>query len=80
MVAFWCRALFGEEGYEGNPFRAHQEVHARAPFTAAHFERWLDLFFETIDLTWAGPNAERAKALAANVARVHATQLVRRAG
>jgi len=77
LVAFWCRALFGTPGYDGNPFRAHREVSARRAFTAAHFERWLDLFFETVDLGWAGPNAERVKGLAADVARVHASQLVR---
>src|SRR5690606_25582452 len=39
LTAFWCRALFGIEGYVGNPFRAHLEVHARSPFTLAHFHR-----------------------------------------
>ncbi len=76
LTAFWCRALFGTVGYAGNPFRAHQLVHARQPFTAAHFERWLELFHETIDLGWAGANAEKVKALAATVARVHGEQLI----
>lgn len=76
LTAFWCRALFGIQGYVGNPFRAHIEVHERSSFTPAHFHRWLDLFEETIDLGWAGPNAERMKALANNVARVHSGQLV----
>ena len=76
LTAFWSRALFGVPGYAGNPFRAHQQVHAREPFTLAHFSRWLDLFEETLDAGWAGPNADRAKELAGNVARVHAGQLV----
>ena len=76
LTAFWCRAVFGIQGYVGNPFRAHLEVHARSPFTLAHFHRWLDLFEETIELGWSGPNAERMKALANNVARVHSGQLV----
>ena len=76
LTAFRCRALFGMQGYGGNPFRAHAEVHARSPFTLAHFHRWLDLFEETIDLRWSGPNAEKMKALANNVARVHSGQLV----
>lgn len=76
LTAFWCRALFSMPGYEGNPFRAHQLVHARRAFTTAHFERWLDTFHETIDTGWAGPNAEKAKALANKVARVHHHQLV----
>src|SRR5215510_9369224 len=55
LTAFWCRMLFSQPGYAGNPYRAHLAVHARRPFTAAHFHRWLDLFEETVDLGWAGP-------------------------
>ena len=76
LTAFWCRALLGIEGYRGNPYRAHSEIHAQSAFTLAHFERWLSLFTGTIDDGWAGPLAERAKLLARNVARVHSEQLV----
>ena len=79
LTAFWCRALFGTVGYAGNPFRAHQLVHVRHAFTAAHFDRWLQLFFETVDLGWAGANAEKVKELASNVARVHHQQLAGKA-
>ena len=27
LTAFWCRALLGQPGYEGNPFRAHVLIH-----------------------------------------------------
>jgi hemoglobin len=76
LTAFWCRALFGTVGYAGNPFRSHQLVHARQPFTAAHFERWLHLFYDTVDHGWTGSNADKVKSLAGNVARVHSQQLV----
>lgn len=76
LTAFWSRALLGQEGYRGNPFRAHALVHARSPFTAAHFERWLGLFHETIELGWVGPRADRAHELADAVARVHSEQLI----
>ena len=75
LTEFWCRALFGTSAYSGNPFRAHQLVHQKRAFTPAHFERWLDLFCETVDLGWVGANAEKVKALARNVARVHSHQL-----
>ena len=29
LTAFWCRALLGQPGYSGNPFRAHTLVHAK---------------------------------------------------
>ena len=57
------------------PLRRHADTHAAAPLTSAHFERWLTLFNQTLAAGWNGPNTERARALARNVARVHATQL-----
>jgi len=76
LTAFWSRALLAVPGYEGNPYRQHQAVHARHSFTQAHFDRWLELFHETLDLGWSGPKVEQAKALAHRVATVHARQLV----
>lgn len=75
LTAFWSRALLGIPGYQGNPFRAHAEVHARRPLAPMHFDRWLTLFRDTIESGWTGPNAERALELADNVARVHSSQL-----
>ncbi|MGE0879265.1 MAG: group III truncated hemoglobin [Acidimicrobiia bacterium] len=76
LTAFWCRALLGRPGYQGNPFRAHLEVHQRHAFTAAHFHRWLSLFHDTVELGWTGPNAQRALDLVHQVARVHSHQLL----
>lgn len=76
LTDFWCRALLGIEGYVGNPFRAHALIHAECSFTAAHFERWLELFTETVELGWQGPISDRALELAHNVARVHGAQLL----
>jgi len=76
LTAFWCRALLSSPGYEGNPYRTHQLVDAKSPFSAALFERWLELFTETVDLGWAGPKAEQAKAFGRKVAQVHCDQIV----
>ena len=76
LTAFWCRALLDLPGYVGNPFRAHALVHAKQAFTHAHFERWLSLFHETLELGWTGPRADRAAELADNVARVHSQHLI----
>lgn len=78
LTLFWCRTLFGIRGYTGNPFHEHAKIHARQPFTPAHFERWLELFTETVDLGWTGPRADHVKKLAYNVARVHREQLLGR--
>jgi hemoglobin len=76
LTAFWRRALLDLPGYVGNPFRAHALVHDKRAFTPAHFERWLILFHETLELGWTGPNADRAAELADNVARVHSQHLI----
>lgn len=68
LVEFWSWQLFGVRGYEGNPLRAHEPVHARTPFTPEHYERWLELFVATIDNLFAGPVAELAKARARKMA------------
>jgi hemoglobin len=76
LTDFWCRALLGRPGYTGNPFRAHADVHRKQPFTTAHFEQWLSLFQDTVELGWVGPNATRALELARTVAGVHRHQLI----
>jgi hemoglobin len=76
LTAFWCRALLGITGYAGNPFQAHARINDREPFRPEHFARWLDLFTDTLESGWVGPNVDRALALAHNVARVHAEHLI----
>jgi Truncated hemoglobins len=68
LVRFWSWQLLGEREYAGNPLRAHEPVHARTPFTHGHYERWLDLFTDTVDARFVGPNAELAKNRAAKMA------------
>lgn len=76
LTRFWSRALLGIEGYQGNPFRAHQLVNVREPFTTAHFQRWLEMFHETVEEGWVGPYADRILEIAHRVAQVHHHQLV----
>ena len=75
LVAFWCRFLFKQPGYEGDPHAQHMAIHLQRPFDSDLFWRWLDLFHQTLDAAWAGPNVERMKMLARSVARVHCRNL-----
>lgn len=74
LTDFWAWQLLGERGYEGNPLRSHEPVHARTPLDKGHYERWLELFCATVDSRFAGPMAELAKArgrkMAAAMARL----------
>lgn len=57
MVKFWQTILLGEHTYYGSPFKPH----ASLPLEVAHFNRWLHLFYETIDANFEGEKAEEAK-------------------
>lgn len=75
LTEFWSRVLLGIHGYSGNPLKAHFEIHEQERFTHAHFERWINLFYDAVQGGWQGPVVDRALNLARNVARVHSTQL-----
>ncbi len=57
MYAFWNAALFGVTGFRGNPFAKHAPLNIDRP----HFDRWLELFYATIDEHFEGIIAEDAK-------------------
>lgn len=62
LVDYWCRILLGDPSYTGAMLAAHQHVDARAAFRPEWFDRWHQLFVETVDAGWSGPGADRAKA------------------
>jgi hemoglobin len=66
---FWQKVLFNTGEYHGDMMRVHQRVHAREPFTNAHFTRWLTLWEHAIDERYVGPIADLAKAHATRIAR-----------
>lgn len=66
MYSFWQTLLFRENAYRGNPGLKHLDL----PVNREHFDRWLQLFYETIDNYFAGEKAEEAKWRAANIAEM----------
>jgi hemoglobin len=61
LTAFWETVLLGAQTYSGGSFHPHAAVHAKAELKAGHFERWLALWYQTLDELFAGPRAEGAK-------------------
>jgi hemoglobin len=57
MYRFWQTVLLEEHTYHGSPFLPH----ARLPVEKEHFDRWLNLFTETVDGKFSGDRAERVK-------------------
>ncbi len=58
MYDFWDNVLFYTGNYTGNPMAKHLMAHGRNPMTPAHFERWLELFYEVLDELHTGKNTE----------------------
>lgn len=66
MYSFWQTTLLGEHTYSGRPFPPH----ANLPVGHEHFERWVQLFYETIDQLFTGEKADEAKWRAAKIAQM----------
>ena len=68
---FWYTVLFGEPGYMGNPFMKHTSL----PIDKDHFDRWIKLFYQTIDDLFSGERAEDAKLRAGRMSLLFQTKL-----
>ncbi|MCC2547396.1 group III truncated hemoglobin [Hymenobacter sp. BT175] len=74
MYDFWSSVLLGTSRYKGRPFAKHIPL----PVGAAHFQRWLQLFFQTVDAHFRGPKAEDTKARALSIASMFEHRLTQR--
>lgn len=72
MIGFWSAVVFQTGTYQGRPFDAHLRLEG---LTSYHFDRWLDRFRATVDARFHGPNADRMKARAEQIAGVFQVKL-----
>lgn len=70
---FWDALLFGAENYRGRPFPPHIPLDLKVE----HFERWLQLFFETVDENFQGLKANEIKHRALNIGKNFLTNIER---
>lgn len=68
ITSFWETVLLGARSYSGGAFRPHYALHQRVTLRGGHFARWVALWNRNVDVLFAGPVAEEAKAHAARVA------------
>jgi len=66
IADFWDSVLFGHHKYQGDPFGKHRHL----DLSKVHFERWIKLFFETVDEMFAGQKATEAKQRASTISQV----------
>ena len=75
ITSFWETILLGNRTYTGGAFAPHAAVHAQVTLRPGHFERWLQLWFGTVDELFAGDTADLAKVHALRVASAFHTRL-----
>ena len=68
MYDFWETVLFGEKGFKGNPMEVHFKLNKTYPLEEKHFERWKELFDETVNERFEGTYAVLIKQKAASIA------------
>lgn len=71
MYTFWQTILLEEYTYRGRPFPPH----AQLPIEAEHFERWLQIFDQTVNDLFDGPVAEEAKSRGRKMAALFQVKL-----
>lgn len=70
LTDFWQTNLFFIRKYKGNPMRVHKEVDEKFNHSIYqdHFDRWLSLWYTTVDDLFDGSKANDAKERARNIA------------
>jgi hemoglobin len=68
MCDFWETVLFQTGAYRRNAFQIHLHLHQMVPLTQVHFQRWEDLWHQTVDEMFAGDKANLAKVNASRIA------------
>ncbi len=70
MYAFWQTVLFRDGGFRGDPIGKHARLVPLTSMGRGQFDRWLELFRETVDELFSGENAEHIKRCAEDMANV----------
>ena len=71
MYRFWQSILLEEYTYSGNLFLAH----ANLSICEIHFKRWLNLFYETLDSSFEGEIAEKAKLQGKKMSKIFSAKI-----
>jgi hemoglobin len=75
MYSFWETILFGQMSYKGNPMAVHFPINQLEAMKKRHFERWLELWKQTIKENFTGQNADMAITKSENIANLMAYKM-----
>ncbi len=65
---FWETLLLDAASYHKNAMEVHYTLNRKIPLEEKHFQRWLQLFFETVNELFIGNIATMAKTKAKSIA------------
>jgi len=68
MYNFWETLLLNATSYRNNAMEVHYSLNRKVPLNETHFQRWLELFSETVDELFSGKIAISAKTKAKSIA------------
>ncbi|WP_418262195.1 group III truncated hemoglobin [Flavobacterium faecale] len=66
MYRFWQTILLEVHSYSGSPFPPHKHL----PVEKEHFNRWMEIFTDTVNTSFEGTIADEAKLRAKNMAEM----------
>ncbi|GIZ07533.1 group III truncated hemoglobin [Flavobacterium sp. UMI-01] len=66
MYRFWQTILLEVHSYSGSPFPPHKHL----PVEKEHFNRWMEIFTDTVNALFEGTIADEAKLRAKNMAEM----------
>ena len=76
MYDFWENIIFLTNKYIGNPMSVHMQLNERVHFTKEHFQRWIQLFTQTVDELFEGKKADLVKERAGSIAAIMEAKIV----
>jgi hemoglobin len=70
MNKFWGSVLLGSGSYNGNPMVKHFMLDKKSELNQVHFDRWLQLWEETVNENFSGEKAAETIMRAKNIAGI----------
>lgn len=74
VTDYWLHVVLLAPDYDIDVIESHRHLHEHSAFTPELFDRWLQIFVDTVDGGWRGPNASLAKKRATGMARAMAAR------
>ena len=70
LTDFWENMLIAPNGYQKNVMEIHFNLNKKEKLLPIHFQKWMQLFSDTIDENYKGEKAEDMKSRAHSIAGV----------